>query len=218
MSARPDLALMKHIENRTLMESDHRIANSLAMIAALVRVQAGVVGRDGPLEPARAQFVLEEAAARIEAVARLHRLLAQAPDGAFVEPAEYLREICELAQQAFDRDRRLELRYELIEGVPISARRAAALGLAVNEAIINALKYAHPDGGSGQAIVSCQPIPGDCLMVSVEDDGVGLPEGVDETSGGLGFRIMRSLAAELEADLRFRSSPLGLTVQLVVPI
>ncbi len=92
------------------------------------------------------------------------------------------------------------------------------LGLAINEAIINALKYAHPSGVAGQAIVSCRQVYGDSLLVSVEDDGVGLPDGVEDRGGGLGFRIMRSLAAELRAELSFRSSPLGLTVQLIVPL
>jgi two-component sensor histidine kinase len=92
------------------------------------------------------------------------------------------------------------------------------LGLIVNEALVNSVKYAHPAGVSGFVTVSCRPLYGDSLLVSIEDDGVGLPPHLGEKGGGLGLRIMRSLAEELGGTLTFRSSPLGLTVQVVVPV
>ncbi len=101
MSAGPDLVLVENTVKPTL-ERDHRIANSLAMIAALLRVQAGAIGRGPPLAPRDGQMALEEAASRVEAVARLHRLLATTADGEMLEPAHYLREVCDLAQSAFD--------------------------------------------------------------------------------------------------------------------
>src|SRR5689334_13731461 len=153
MSAGPDLALVENTGKSMQAEGDHRIANSLAMIAALVRVQAGALGRGPPLEPKTAQSALEEAAARIEAVAGLHRMLSATSDSTALDPAHYLRDICDLAQRAFDHNARLSLQYELIEGALLEPRRVIAIGLIVNEAIINVLKYAHPAGVHGQAIV-----------------------------------------------------------------
>ena len=218
MTAGPDLALVYDADKSPLAESDHRIANSLAMIAALVRIQAAAVGRGQQLSPQDAQSQLEEAAARIETVAQSHRLLANAGLGGALEPSIFIRDICDMAARAFDSDGRVSLSYEFEESPVLSASRMTTLGLIVNEAMVNALKYAHPAGVNGFINVACRPIYGDSLIVTVEDDGVGLPPHVDHNGGGLGLRIMHSLAEELGGSLSFRSSPLGLTVQVVVPV
>jgi two-component sensor histidine kinase len=56
------------------------------------------------------------------------------------------------------------------------------------------------------------------LVLRISDDGVGLPEGFDaEKDGGLGFRVMRSLAAEIGGELQIQSTHLGLTFRLSLP-
>ena len=200
-------------------ESDHRIANSLSMVASLVRLQAGAAGRGEPLAPQEARAMLEEVAARIDAVGRLHRALAAAPIQEMVDASDYLRDICILAQKIFDPEGRLSICYELAEGARIPASRMAALGLIVNEAVVNSIKYAHPTGVAGSITLVCRPVFGDSLLVTVEDDGVGLPDAFDQQNdGGMGFRIMRSLADQLGATLTCRSSPLGLTMQVLFAI
>ena len=202
-------------------ESDHRVANSLAMTAALVRVQANAVGKGRALAPDVAQKILEEIAARIEAVAHLHRALALSPHESALEPGDYLRQICTMAQQTFDPNGRVDLTMDVAGGSPLAPERLGALGLIVNEALINAMKYAHPSGVDGQITVTCRPMFGDSLLVTIEDDGVGLPENCEfETGvgGGVGFRVMRALAGQIGAKITCRSSALGLTVQVLLKL
>jgi two-component sensor histidine kinase len=66
--------------------------------------------------------------------------------------------------------------------------------------------------------VACHPDSHGRLTLLVGDDGVGLPEGFDpQAGGGLGFRVMRSLAGEIGAELQVESSDLGLVFRLVLP-
>ena len=92
------------------------------------------------------------------------------------------------------------------------------MGLIVTELVTNAVKYAHPAGAPGRVEVRCRRACDDSVEVSVADDGVGFPEDFDPVSdGGLGLRVVRSLARQLGADLAFESGPLGLTVRVTAP-
>src|SRR5262249_40355038 len=106
------------------------------------------------------------------------------------------------------------VKYELAENLTLDHSRLAALGMLTSEAIINALKHAHPAGVEGEIIVGLRKIGGDYVLV-IEDDGVGLPDGFNPASdGGLGFRTMRQLAMQLKGRLSHRSSPLGLRTEV----
>ncbi|HVZ98686.1 MAG TPA: sensor histidine kinase [Caulobacterales bacterium] len=198
-------------------ESDHRVANSLAMVAALVRIQAKVAGHGGAIPAARVQSMFEETAGRIEAIARLHRLLSGEADSALLDVDRFLGEICDLARQTFDPDGCMALHRSLGVGLKAPAGDLSAIGLIVNEAIVNAYKYSHPTGVSGQVRVACQAVGASGLLIVVEDDGVGLPEHFDpRVDGGVGIRIMVGLAEQIGARLSFSSNTLGLSVQLLV--
>ena len=80
------------------------------------------------------------------------------------------------------------------------------------------MQYAHPAMVPLIMTVDCSLGSDGKLVLSVSDDGVGLPEGFDmEKNGGLGFRVMRSLAAEIGGDLRIQSTHLGLTFRITLP-
>jgi two-component sensor histidine kinase len=110
---------------------------------------------------------------------------------------------------------RLTLKAEPIE---IDPDRAVAIGIIVNELVMNAVKYAYPDG-SGPIHVELQ-LDGEDILVAISDDGVGLNVKVDPRSTGMGQRIVSAMAAKLEATaerdpnhhgtrivLRFRRAP-----------
>ena len=95
---------------------------------------------------------------------------------------------------------------------------AQPIVLILCEAFINAMKYAHPAAVPLIMTVDCSLGRDGKLALTVSDDGVGLPDGFDtEKSGGLGFRVMRSLAAEIGGELRIQSTPLGLTFRIALP-
>ena len=86
------------------------------------------------------------------------------------------------------------------------------------EILTNALKYAHPAGAPARMTLVCESHPDSTLVVSVSDDGVGLPEGFNPMKdGGIGFQIIRALTSEIGAMLDVRSDDLGVTFNIVVP-
>ena len=100
----------------------------------------------------------------------------------------------------------------------VLTQHVQSLTLILCEILTNAMKYSHPAGVPIQIALQCENLSEGMLQLTVSDDGVGLPEGFNpKKDGGLGFQIMRSLVAELDASLDVRSDALGTTVRLRVP-
>jgi two-component sensor histidine kinase len=198
-------------------ESNHRIANNLALVSALLRMQSTAIGKKAnPLEAHDAANMLVEAAMRVENVGRLHRLLSGEQEDA-TAAGPYLADVCAGVSGS--------LAYTDVVaytdqsgGARMAPERLNALGLFLTEALTNAFKYAHPAGAPGVIRVNFSR-SGHDLELESHDDGVGLPEGFDpEKDGGLGFRIMRSLAAQVGGTLSFPRRDFGLCIRLCAPV
>lgn len=199
-----------------IAEANHRIANNLAMIAGLARLQAGNIRDDeARFTGGEVRLMLQEFGGRVDAVARLHRLLANPGQPTSIDLVEYLRGVAEAVIATVSGVGQADLRFEGDEGCTISSKRALSLGLIVGELITNAVKYAHPTGIAGQINVSCHKGADGRIVVEVCDDGVGLPDGLDPmASTHLGLRLVRSLAQQLGAEITFDDDGLGLRVAL----
>ena len=199
-----------------IAEANHRIANNLAMIAGLARLQAGNV-RDAEdrFTGREVRLMLQEFGGRVDAVARLHRLLANPGQPASIDLTDYLRGITEGVIATMSHAGSVDLRFDGEAECSISSKRALPLGLIVGELVTNAVKYAHPTGIAGQISIACHKGPDGRIAVEVSDDGVGLPDGFDPMeSTHLGLRLVRSLAQQLGAEITFEYDGLGLRVAL----
>ena len=200
-----------------IAESNHRIANNLTLIAGMLRLQANEIAKsERTLSASEARMLLSEVSARIDTVGRLHRLLAQ--DGAgHLDMTDYLQDIAEAAIQSMS-GKNFTLAPASSGSCQLPPQIALSVGFMVGEAVTNAVKYAHPAGAPGIIALECHRTSDGSTVVRVCDDGVGLPQDFDANSdGGLGMRVMRSLARQLGADLTFASHATGLTVNLRLP-
>jgi len=206
------------LSDTRLREAHHRIANNLALIAGFVRLQTSKLAEAGEsMSAEEAYLLLEEIGVRIQTIGQLHHLLGANADAARVSLGEYLRSACGILSEAVCVHRSVELTCDACS-CSFPPEGAAVLGLIVAELVTNAVKYAHPAGVPGRIAVHCRRTADNTLILSVADDGVGLPEGFDaQTDDGLGMRVIRSLADQLHGTLDFDSSPLGLTVTLSAP-
>ena len=175
-----------------LREVNHRVGNSLQIISSLLHLQANSSTEDD------VKAALTNAMGRVAAVAQVHRRLYTSHDLKNVMLNQYLDALLEDLRRSAEGNRmsRLTLKAEPIE---IDPDRAVAIGIIVNELVMNAVKYAYPDGaGPIDVVLHAQ---GDDLLLSIADNGVGLNGKTDPRSTGMGQRIVTAMASKLEASV-----------------
>jgi chemotaxis protein methyltransferase CheR len=177
-----------------LDEMEHRIANSLQIIASIILMRARNVKSE------ETRLYLNDAHKRVISVAALQKQLRQFAGGGDVAMVPYLSSLCEaLAASMIGESQTVSL--EVVEGVgSATAPQAESLGLIATELVMNALKHAFPVDMAGQSIRVSYEVDGANWKLSVADNGVGKPEGVfAQPKTGLGTGIVKALAQQLDA-------------------
>ena len=193
-----------------LKEVNHRVKNSLQVVTAMLQLQANSVG-----DPALSER-LNEASSRVNAVGRAYERLAYNADYENIELVEYLREIIGDLEPTVAP---CKIQFEAPEEIQIPADRAILVGLIINELVSNAGKYAYPDRAGGLIWVRLFQSDKNSILVSVGDEGAGLPPGFDPmTSKRLGTRLVNALSKQLGAELTRPISPIGTNFTLLVPL
>jgi two-component sensor histidine kinase len=188
-----------------LREVNHRVGNSLQIIASLLHLQANSATRED------VKAALTNAMGRVAAVAQVHRRLYTSHDLKNVLLNQYLEALLEDLRRSAEGNRmsRLTLKAEPIE---IDPDRAVAIGIIVNELVMNAVKYAYP-AGAGPIHVDLNA-QGDNLVLSIADEGVGLNAETDPRSTGMGQRIVSAMASKLNATVERDPSHAGTRIVL----
>lgn len=185
-------------QQRTMFqELQHRVANNMQFVAALLALQKRKVGED----PQAALDAFDEAQARLETIARIHRRLYD-PAQADQPVGRYLQELCADLLDATGA-RNVVCRVDA-PPVRLDLARLTTLSLLVVEVVTNALKHAFRETGRGAITIRLEPLGSGRAALSIADDGPGLPETFDPaTSRSLGFRIVQGLAAQLDGTLTY---------------
>src|SRR4051812_35525914 len=188
-----------------LREVNHRVGNSLQIIASLLHLQASSSNQDD------VKAALTNAMGRVAAVAQVHRRLYTSQDLKSVLLNQYLEALLEDLRRSAEGNRmsRLTLKAEPIE---IDPDRAVSIGIIVNELVMNAVKYAYPDG-AGPIHVALEG-EGEDLELSIADNGVGLEGSSDPRSTGMGQRIVTAMAQKLDAEVERDPSHTGTRIVL----
>lgn len=185
-----------------LAEVNHRVANSLALVGSLVRMQAGAVKDTG------AKAALAETQARITAIANLHRSLYTSTDVQQVDLAAYLETLVGELGNSITASGKTPIVKLDAEPVSIKTDRAVSVGMIATELVTNALKYAYPVG-AGEVRVSVSRTPSNQIMLSVADDGIGWTGDGTAKGSGLGGKIIAAMSKSLGASLEYHSQPVG---------
>jgi two-component sensor histidine kinase len=190
-----------------LQETQHRIGNSLHMIAGILLLKS----KWGPSEETR--FHLIDAHRRIMSVAAVQKHLYGTRQGDLVEMAPYLSTLCEgLAESLVSDDRSVKLHTLVGDGAVLPAT-AGSIGLLVAELVINSLKHAFPaERDEGHVVIAFEANGPDWKLV-ISDNGVGAPIGTSApVRHGVGSTLLRSLAEQLDAKAEIVISTLGRSV------
>jgi two-component sensor histidine kinase len=192
-----------------LQEMQHRVANSLQIIASILLLKARTVQSE------EIRLHLHDAHRRVLSVATVQQQLHASGLNESIEIGPYLSKLCEsLANSMVGERRPLSIRVEATCGRAVSSE-AVSLGLIVTELVINALKHAFPiSSAEGEILVKYESEKsGWCLSVS--DNGEGFGEaGADGVHTGLGTSIIEALAQQLNAKVQKIGGTTGTTVSI----
>jgi two-component sensor histidine kinase len=191
-----------------LEEVNHRIANSLGLVVAMVRLQAAVVS-----DPA-AISALQETQARINAIAGVHRRLYTSDHIGRVEISDYLANLVEELQTSLADDAHPCTLRLTAERLTITTDKAISVGIIVGELVTNAFKHAYGVGQSGDIRISIALTPPERVCLTVEDDGRGFDPQLSSLGTGLGIKILAAMATSLNAVVQHPAQKCGTRVQL----
>lgn len=213
IDATADLAAEKakdnliHEKDVLLQELQHRVANSLQIIASVLMQNARKVQSE------ESRVHLRDAHLRVMSVAAVQKQLAASRIGD-VLLTPYFTQLCEslAASMIPDHDK---VRIEVTgDGSATSGEISVSLGLIVTELVINALKHAFPGDRPGVVKVDYHS-EFDGWALSVCDDGVGMPAEPQDAKAGLGTAIVQALASQLSAVINVTDLTPGTGVAIV---
>jgi chemotaxis protein methyltransferase CheR len=208
--------LLEHTERllaqqQTLQrEMEHRIANSLQIIASILLLKAGAVGSE------ETRLELRDAHKRVMSVAAVQSHLHSVDGIERIGIAAYLTKLSAgLAASMIGPHHGIEIKVEADEGT-LQSSEAVSLGLIVTELVINAIKYAFPMARAGARILVTFEFDQADWKLSVADNGIGRNPAVAPAtaSSGLGTAIVAALAKQLKAQIHEASSASGLRVEV----
>ncbi|HEY4310795.1 MAG TPA: CHASE3 domain-containing protein [Pirellulales bacterium] len=193
-----------------LKEVHHRVKNNLQVISSLLYLQSQQTHDELSIE------MFSESQQRVRSMALVHERLYRSPDLAQVDFAEYIT--C-LGESLLGSDRasdRIRLLID-VHDVKLSIDNAVPCGLLVNELLSNCLKHAFADRDHGCIEVELHSADEREILLSVRDDGVGLPEHVHpETSPTFGMQVIMALVDQLHGSLHVERA-LGTEFQIRFP-
>ncbi len=192
-----------------LEEMEHRVANSLQIIASILLIKARAVQSE------ETRLQLEDAHQRVLSVAAVQQHLRVSIGSKPIEIGNYLTKLCEtLAQSMIGDSRRISLKVEADPGTA-GSREAVSIGLIVTELVMNALKHAFPGNRPGAAIIVAYRVAGPDWKLIVSDNGAGKPDvSASATKPGLGTSLVKALTRQLDAVIDIVSDDRGTAVSI----
>ena len=191
-----------------LQEMEHRVANSLQIIASILMLKARAVTSE------ETRGHLRDAHQRVMSVAAVQSHLHASEGVDQIEVGAYLTKLCgSLAASMIGDDQPTTLKVIADDG-RLGSAQAVSIGLIVTELVINAFKYAFPiDKPDAQILVTYESDRLDWKLI-VSDNGVGKSDNEADAVGGLGTVIVKALVQQLDARIEMVSSAAGMTVSV----
>jgi two-component sensor histidine kinase/CHASE3 domain sensor protein len=203
-----ELALARERAEVLLSEVNHRVANSLQLVTAMVDMQSKTVS-------AETRGALKETQARIQAISQVHKSLYTSGDVKSVALNDYLGAMLENLGAAMHNDGHTARLTSTLDPVNLPTDESISLGVVATELVTNAFKYAYPPGQSGDIRVMLRNLPEGRAELVVQDDGVGLDAGVRRGGTGLGSKIIAAMAAGLKSSVEYADRAPGTAARLV---
>ncbi|MDR6943879.1 tetratricopeptide repeat-containing sensor histidine kinase [Mucilaginibacter pocheonensis] len=177
-----------------LKEIHHRVKNNLQIVISLLNTQSAYLENEVALDAIR------NSQHRMQTMSLIHQKLYQSENLSTIDMAVYIRELVEYLSDSFGRDKNVIMNIK-VSPVKLDVSQAVPLGLILNEAISNAIKYAFKGTTKGKIDIGLEPVGNNRYLLCVSDNGPGLPESFDlYNTGSLGMSLMQGLSQQLDGD------------------
>jgi len=192
-----------------LEEIQHRIANSLQIIAGIILMKANAVSSE------ETRTFLRETHNRVISIAAVQEQLNASGIVGSIEIVPYLTRLSDALATSMIGDARPVTMKVVGEAGSVSSRQAESIGLIATELVMNSLKHAFPTAEMQGEIIIAYEVNGTNWKLSVSDNGVGKKNGMfAQPKAGLGTGIVKALAQGLNAKVETLAGPEGTTVSV----
>jgi two-component sensor histidine kinase len=175
-----------------LKEIHHRVKNNLQIVISLLNTQSAYLDNEDAL------MAIQNSQHRMHAMSLIHQKLYQSDNLSTIDMSWYIYELISYIKECYSSEKSINFVLDT-EKVFLDVAQAVPMGLIVNEAVNNTVKYAFPQEKRGEVTVSFKSTEKDFYELIISDNGVGLPQdfNIDETES-LGMNLMRGLTDQLD--------------------
>ncbi|WP_341835227.1 histidine kinase dimerization/phosphoacceptor domain -containing protein [Chitinophaga pollutisoli] len=174
-----------------LKEIHHRVKNNLQIVMSLLNTQSAYLQNDAAL------VAIRDSQHRVQAISLIHKKLYLSDNVGLIFMPHYIHELMDYLSECFDAGRRITFRTE-VAPLHLDVSQAVPVGLILNEAITNSIKYAFPDQAEGIISIRFGNSDAGEFELEITDNGCGLREDiVPSQSGSLGMSLMEGLSNDV---------------------
>jgi two-component sensor histidine kinase len=178
-----------------MKEIHHRVKNNLQIVISLLNTQSTYLKND------IAYNAIRESQHRMQSISLIHQKLYQSENLALVNLRAYIDDLIHYLTDSFDIAGRIKFETDIAD-IELDVTKSVPLGLILNEAITNAIKYAFAPNANGNIAITLKQLRGGSYELRIRDNGVGLTEVKDVAkSKTLGMSLMRGLSKQLSGTL-----------------
>lgn len=200
------MAIQVHEKENLLKEVHHRVKNNLQTVSSLLSLQSRNI------DNASMKGLLKGTQNRVIAMAMVHEMLYMRNDISHIEYNSYVQELSEyLIRSIKGIDNNVDLKID-IPDIKLGIDTAIPLGLLINEALTNALKYGIEGEEEGEIHIKLQKDSEkeDCYILEIGDNGIGFPETVNyKNTKSLGLKLIHNLTRQLRGSIERDNSKKG---------
>jgi two-component sensor histidine kinase len=193
--------LLQHLlmeKDWLLKEVHHRVKNNLHTVICLLESQAAYLEND-------ALKAIENSQHRIYAMSLIHQKLYHSDDIKTIDMSHYIPELVQYLQDSFDTYDKIQFKLK-VDSINLTLSHTIPLGLIINEAVTNSIKYAFPHNCKGEISISMIDY-GKQIELELADNGIGMPQiNYEVEADSLGLELMKGLSEDIEANINFETN------------
>lgn len=189
-----------------LKEIHHRVKNNLQIVLSLLNTQSNYTNNP------EIYAAIKNSQSRLFAISLIHQKLYKTENPNLIDMNSYIQDLVRYLKESLDEDSKIQFELD-VEPILLQEDQSIPVGLILNEAATNAIKYAFPEQQTGVIHVAMKNEENHYLM-SIRDNGIGMPETRSiEDSSSMGMTLIKGLSRQLNGTFTIKND-FGVLVQI----